>query len=228
MKLPLDVPASAGRPFIALAWEIAVTILRTVEAGWRHALSFPEVNAASGEVTITERLRDGMRQALNSGEFDWSESMVVLDGSESRSRPDILVPDGRTDIPILVIEIFQRMKVHNPHAIIECKRIAGDDRHLCREYVVEGIDRFRLGKYGGNHSTGFMIGYLIADNADSAVKGIDRYLDRKSREAERLEPSTIAAVCWAWRSDHPRTGRSPIELHHAFLSFTKPQHARGR
>ena len=228
MKLPLDAPAAAGRPFIALIREIAIAILRTVEAGWGIALSFPDVDEASGEVAITERLRDGMRQALNSGEFDWGGSMVVLDGSESRSRPDILVPDGRTDIPILVIEIFQRLRVHNPHAIIECKRIAGDDTRLCREYVVEGIDRFRLGKYGGNHSTGFMVGYLIAGDAAAAVMGIGRHLGRKSRDAENLEPSTLVAACWAWRSDHPRAKGSPIELHHAFLSFVRSQNSRDR
>ncbi len=228
MKLPLDAPAATGRPFIALAREIATAILCTVEAGWRLALSFPEVNAANGEVTITERLRDGMRQALNSGEFEWGGSMVVLDGSESRSRPDILVPDGRTDIPILVIEIFQRLRVHNPHAIIECKRIAGDNARLCREYVVEGIDRFRLGKYGGNHSTGFMVGYLIADDTKAAVAGIDRYLSCKSRVAETLEPSTLATASWVWRSGHLRAEGSRIELHHAFLSFVEPQGRRNR
>jgi len=87
-----------------------------------------EVYKTSGEVALTERLRDGMRQALKSS--PWNQMFVVLAGMESRSSKAVLIPDGRTDIPILMIEIFLRHGVHDPHAIIECKRIAGSDAHL--------------------------------------------------------------------------------------------------
>ncbi|MCY4586945.1 MAG: hypothetical protein OXB98_12985 [Bryobacterales bacterium] len=219
MRLPLNVPVATGRPFIELAREVATIILHTVEAGWLLALEFRDVSVGAQELAITERLRDGMRSALNSGMFAWKGRMVVLSGTESRSRPEVILPDGRTDIPILVIEIFLRFGDHDPHAIIECKRIAGSDSHLCREYVVEGIDRFRLGKYGGNHSTGFMVGYLIADDTQDAATGINRYLNRASRGAENLEPSNLGGAPRAWRSTHPRAASSSIELHHVFLSF---------
>ncbi|MXX39333.1 MAG: hypothetical protein F4Y91_08375 [Gemmatimonadetes bacterium] len=168
---------------------------------------------------MTERLRDGMRCALKSGHFSWSQSMIVFPGTESRSRPEVLVPDGRTDISILWIEVFFRFGEHDPHAIIECKRIAGANTDLCREYVVEGIDRFRIGKYSGNHSIGFMAGYLIAGDANAAVLRINRYLNSKSRCAENLKPSNLISESWVWGSSHPRTTNSPIELHHAFLAF---------
>ena len=218
MKLPTDVPAAAGRPFIELAREIAAAILLTVEAGWTRALSSSDPSPAEGEVEVTEKLRDGMREALNSGALRW-KGMVVLPGTESRSRPDVPAPDGRTDIPILVIGIFLRFCEHDPHAIVECKRIAGSDAHLCREYIVEGVDRFRVGKYGGNHSTGFLIGYLVAEDAKAAAAGINRYLNRKSRNSEHLKPSDVVAASWAWRSEHARGAGLPIELHHSFLSF---------
>ena len=219
MKLPLDGPATSDRQFINLGPDIASTILRTIEAGWVLALQSPDVNTSAGEVEITERLRDGMRCELKSGRFSWSKSMVVLPGTESRSRPGVLVPDGRTDIPILWIEVFLRFGEHDPHAIIECKRIAGDNTDLCREYVVEGIDRFRIGKYSENHSIGFMAGYLIADDANAAALGVNRYLNSKSRCAENLKPSNLISASWAWGSCHPRTTNSPIELHHAFLAL---------
>ena len=219
MNLPLDGPATSGRQPIDLVPDIASTILRTVEAGWVLALQSPDVNTDAGEVEITERLRDGMRCALKSGRFSWSKSMVVLPGTESRSRPEVLVPDGRTDIPILWIEIFLRFGEHDPHAIIECKRIAGNNTNLCREYVVEGIDRFRIGKYSGNHSIGFMAGYLIAGDANAAALGVNRYLNFKSRCDETLKLSNLISESWAWGSCHPRTTNSPIELHHAFLAF---------
>ena len=218
MKLPLDVTAAAGRRFIDLRPDIAAAVLRTVEAGWTFASQSPDVNTESGEVEITERLRDGMRCALDSGMLPW-KSMIVLPGTESRSRPEILLPDGRTDISIHWIEIFVQFREHDPHAIIECKRVAGNNAHLCREYVVEGIDRFRTGQYSNNHSMGFMIGYLIDGDARAAANCINDHLNRKSRYDENLEPSILVAEPWVWASSHPRTCTSPIDLHHAFLAF---------
>lgn len=224
MKLPRDAPATIGRRFINLQHKIVTAILRTVEAGWAHASQGPEdVNADADEVVITERLRDGMRDALNRGTFPSSKTisktMIVLPGTESRSRPDVLLPDGRTDISILIIQIFFQFGEHDPHAIIECKRIAGDNSHLCREYVIAGIDRFRTGKYAGNHSTGFMVGYLIAGSASAAVNGINNHLDRKKRGTEHLERSTLIGEPWVWGSSHPRSNPPPIEIHHAFLKI---------
>ncbi len=219
MRVPFDVPATNGRQFIDLAPEIATTILRTVEAGWKLASQSLDVNADAREVAITERLRDGMRSALNSGEFPWGQTMVVFPGTESRSRPDVLLPDGRTDIPILLIEIRLRFGEHDPHAIIECKRIAGGDSRLCREYVKEGIDRFRNGKYAGNHSTGFMVGYLVAGSAAAAVAGINHYLNSKRRLDEELKRSNLIDEPWVWRSSHRRSNTPPIEMHHAFLKI---------
>ena len=219
MKLPLDGPATSDRQFINLGPDIASTILRTVEAGWVLALQSPDVNTSASEVELTERLRDGMRQALNCERGALSSKMVVLPGTESRSRPEVPVPDGRTDIPILWIKIFLRFGEHDPHAIIECKRVSGDNARLCREYVVEGIDRFRTSKYSGNHSIGFMAGYLIAGDASAAALRINRYLNSKSRRAENLRLSNLISESWVGGSCHQRTTNSPIELHHAFLAF---------
>ena len=219
MKLPFHVTATAGRRFINLGPDIARAILRTVEVGWKFASQSPDVNTDIAEVEITERLRDGMRRALHYEGFPWGSTMVVLSGTESRSSPEVLVPDGRTDIPILWIQIYLRFREHDPHAIIECKRVAGNSAHLCREYVVEGIDRFRAGKYSRNHSTGFMIGYLLVGDAKAATSGINNYMNRKSRRDENLKRSSLVSDPWVWGSRHPRDGASPIALHHAFLAF---------
>lgn len=217
MKLPIDVPVATGRSFIALTQEVAAGILRIVEEGWERTLASSHVTTNSGEVEITERLRDGMREAANDRALELR--LVVLPGTESRSRPSVVKPDGRTDIPLLIIEVFLRYGEHDPHAIIECKRVAGCRSDLCREYVVEGIDRFRSGKYSENHATGFMVGYLVAGNADSAASGINQYIVGRSRHSDRLDRSNLVTASWAWRSSHARRSRPPIELHHAFLNL---------
>jgi len=132
----------------------------------------------------------------------------------------VLVPDGRTDIPLMLIDIFLRTAEHDPHAIIECKRIAGADTHLCREYVVEGINRFASGKYGENHAVDFMVGYVLSGTAPESVDGVNAYLARASRKVDALEPSDASSEALSWRSQHVRAKpSSPIQLHHAFLGL---------
>lgn len=214
MRIPYDAPGFVGE-FIELASDVSAAILHTVNEGWTRALS-DGIDMTAGEVALTERLRDGMRDALKASQ--WPQMFAVLAGMESRSSKLVPIPDGRTDIPIFVIEIFLQRYVHDPHAIIECKRIEGSDTHLCREYVVEGIDRFRTGKYGANHAVGFMIGYLLSGTGSDSAAGINAYLTRTGRQVEHLQVMEFAAKAFCWTSAHFRTtGGVPIALRHAFL-----------
>lgn len=218
MRIPYEDSTSIGREFIELAPEVIAAILVTLAAGWRQACDFDDVNALAGEVLMTERLRDGMRGKLKSEGWSWGKALLVLPGTESRSSSDVVLPDGRTDIPLMIIEVFLRTQEHDPHAIIECKRIAGTDTHLCREYVVEGIDRFSTGKYGENHAMGFMVGYVLSGTIIESANGVNAYLTRVSREMDHLEPTDICDETPSWESQHARGGSAPpVHLHHAFL-----------
>ena len=223
MRIPYEASALLGRQFIELSPDIAAAILCTLADGWEYAAASVDVNTDAGEIAITERLRDGMRSALRFRNYPWRKSMVVLPGTESRSTSCVLLPDGRTDIPMFSMEIFQRQEEHDPHAVIECKRIAGTDTHLCREYVVEGMDRFRTGKYGQNHAMGFMAGYLLADTAQDAVQGVNAYLTRASRKPEHLRPASATVTVSSWGSHHSRSDPTPpIKLHHVFFAVPSP------
>ena len=209
-----------GRHFIDLHGERCDAILQILADGWERASASSNVHPGAGEVEVTECLRTGMREALKAKNADWCKKMTVLPGTESRSSPDLPKPDGRTDIPILFQEIREELDEHDPHAIVECKRVAGKDADLCRLYVVEGIDRFKTGKYGGSHAVGFMAGYLLSDDAEIAARGINGYLIRQGRQPERLEPPNIGHADWTWSSRHPRLQPAdPIHLHHAFLAM---------
>jgi hypothetical protein len=202
-----------GREFIELGPEVVAVILLTLAAGWQRACAAEDVNANAGEVLMTERLRDGMRGALRNSPW----KLIVLPGTESRSKASVVLPDGRTDIPLMLIEVFLRTQEHDPHAVIECKRIAGSDTHLCREYVVEGMDRFVREKYGENHAIGFMVGYVLSGSPSESADGVNAYLRRVSR-SDCLAPSDISDG--TWQSLHARSKPSmPIRLHHAFLGF---------
>lgn len=205
-----------------MAPEVVAAILLTLVAGWQRACVAADVNTDAGEIVMTERLRDGMRGALKNSSWN----LIVLPGTESRSNSTVVVPDGRTDIPLMMIEVFLRTQEHDPHAIIECKRIAGSNAHLCREYVVEGVDRFASGKYGENHAIGFMAGYVLSGTSVEAAEGVNEYLARVSRESDQLKPNDISGTP-AWYSLHNRAKPSnPIGLHHSFLEFAEEVEAK--
>jgi hypothetical protein len=210
LKIPLGYSPAIGRAFIDLTAEITTAVMQTVKAGWDKACLRDDVHSGAGEVPMTECLRDGMREALVRKELPWSKTMVVLPGTESRSAPDVLTPDGRTDIPLFFLPVFDELLDHDPHAIIECKRVAENDSDLSRKYVTEGIDRFCVGKYSANHSKGFMAAYVIAGTASGAVGSINGYL-------EKLQDSSPVVVEWVRVSSHPRKDADNIELHHAVL-----------
>ena len=226
MKLPFSVASTLHRP-VDIGRDRCIKILHVLDGGWEIASVDPRVNSGAHETEITECLRRGMEEALNHGVVPDGKQIWIGPGTEWHSRPDVLQRDGVIDIPIRFTHIREAYSDHDPHAIIECKRIAGDNRDLCRLYVVKGIDRFSSGssrdrrypRYAANHSVGFMAGYLVAGDAGAAVTGINRYLG-KERQSEQLGASTILSADWARSSAHPRhPPLAPIVLHHAFLGF---------
>ena len=213
-------PGALGQQFIDIRGERCDAILQILDSGWKRALASPNAHPKAGEVEITECLRTGMREALAETTADWGRKMTVLPGTESRSTTAIATPDGRTDIPIFFQDIREELGEHDPHAIVECKRVAGSDTGLCREYVLHGIDRFKTGKYAGNHSVGFMAGYLLSGHAETATEGINKYLTGRGCQTEQLVPSRIPNAPWARSSRHSRPKpASPIDLYHAFFGF---------
>lgn len=211
--IPFKQQPSIGQAFIDLVPEITDAILQTIAHGWVLACQDPNFETLRTEVPITESLRRGMREALKSQGLPWGKSMmIVLSGTETKSTPELLIPDGRTDIPLMFIGILLKSGEHDPHAIIECKRVAEDDSALIKNYIVEGVDRFCSGKYGANHSRGFMAGYVMSGTARGVVDRINAYLGKNDRSAEILCAQNLT-----WRSEHPRKNAGKIELHHSML-----------
>ena len=210
-----------GRQFLDIDRDRSEAILEMVDEGWRLGSTLPSAHAGAGEVEITECLREGMRAALGERSTDYRfRQMTVLAGTESRSSGEVLRPDGRTDLPVLFSDLREKYNAHDPHAIVECKRVAGNRTGLCREYVREGIDRFATGKYARNHAVGFMVGYLLSGDPAAAAACINAHLSRKRRQSEHLGPCVFARRPWARSSRHPRAAPAePIALHHGFLGL---------
>ena len=208
MGQPFDRDAGQNGVF-SLTTDAAVLVLRTIHDGWRVATAHSEFSRLVHEPAMTHRLVQGMRQAADS--FGPALPMRVLTGTEVHNESRAV---GLTDISI----IFDSFPGHDPHVVVECKRVAGSAANLCWLYVTEWIDRFKSGeKYGMNHDTGFMVGYTVHDTTSDAVAGINRYLGRHDRRDDSLVPSHLITDSWARQSTHARSRCEPMELHHAFL-----------
>lgn len=194
-------------------------ILKILQSGWRRTASTNGLHPGMDEVALTGRLRAGMIAAVDDRLVRSAKKISVLPGTESW-RKGGKRPAGLTDISVHLREIRERRQDHGPHAIIECKRVAGDEAELCRLYVREGIDRFKGTKYGERHAVGFMAAYLLSGDAHSATAGINRYLSGRGRESDQLNACTVVDADWARSSRHSRSEpAAPIDLHHAFLGF---------
>lgn len=195
-------------------------ILRIVKAGWGQALEKGGVSPKLGEVQLTRDLRKGMIDMVNSGVVRGSKKISVLPGTESWSSTNPDRPSGLTDIPIFLCDVREKYGDHDPHAVIECKRVSGNDADLCGLYVNEGIGRFISGKYGERHGVAFMAGYVVSAKVKAAVSGINKYLSGRGRAQDHLKPGTVFNEAWARSSRHARpNSTTPIDLHHAFLEF---------
>lgn len=202
----------------------ALDILRVIKAGWQKALACPEVDRRTREVELNGRLMRGMRAAVDERVVRSHRKISVLPGTDSWSDDAGAAADGLTDITIHLRDIRERQQSHGPHAVIECKRVAGSDSDLCRLYVTEGVDRFESGKYAGRHGLAFMAGYLVAGSVGEAVSGVNAYLNRHDRGGESLGPSTVLDAEWTRTSTHIRaaSGQS-LDLHHSLLEFGATQ-----
>ena len=223
MKIPLSERLVGDKP-IDLGEDVTATVLRIIEDGWSYASH--SVTNDTGEVLITEHLREGMRRVVEAGHLGipLRLTVIVSPGSESRSGNSVMVPDGLTDIPMLFIGLRATDGIHDPHAIVECKRISSEDRHLRRKYVVDGIDRFRTSKYAKNHSVGFMVGYIVSGDTCRVVSSVNSYLHRTSRKEERLRLSGVLSPRRFWSSRHIRPSPlTPIDIFHSFFMLRTSQ-----
>lgn len=213
---------SVGQGLLDIGRGRGADILRLIHAGWERSLAAQNVHPEMGEVQMTCHLREGMIGAVNDRAVRSARKLSVLPGTESWRGKNSVRPDGLTDISIHLRDVREKLGDHGPHAIIECKRVEGSSTNLCREYVVEGIDRFIDQKYSAKHAAAFMAGYLLSPDAEAAALGINKYLSGRGRTQDQLESCTVLGEPWARSSHHLRPNpATPIDLHHAFLEFPK-------
>ena len=215
-----------GREPLDLDPSLTILILRLIKKGWETACKDALIQGDCEEREMAECLLQGMRSHLKShpssakGEgVEWRENITVARGTEVPPRSGHSGSPGIPDIAVYFHDIRIRKNYHDPHALIECKKISGSRAKLCRSYVVDGImDRFASGKYGADHSVGFMIGFLLHGSVPLAVERINGHVRCKLGPCEVLVPSDSRCSHSVHVSRHARpTLSSPVVVHHSFL-----------
>ena len=200
----------------------AATILSVILRGWEIAKKTEELQSGTRENTLNEKLRRGMKTAVNREVPLGTMPMMRVGWTELiLSSNEVAEPDAAPDIPVSFPDIWADTHNPGPHACIECKRIDGTKRRR-QYYIEEGVDRFKKGKYATLHGHGFMAGYLDSGDASAAATGINEFLDEKHRQDEKLGPATVSVsdAEQVRSSQHARNrGSAPIEIHHMFLAF---------
>jgi len=121
---------------------------------------------------------------------------------------------------------------HQVHFVWECKRVApkhkGSNTYkdLIPEYISEGMFRFLDEEYAVGLSDAGMLGYVLAGDVPSIVRGINRSMTSSRRErkldiTENLrQADPIGTFTDVYLSCHKRAvSRSLVQIHHMFLKF---------
>lgn len=105
---------------------------------------------------------------------------------------------------------------------IECKRLSNGK--LSKEYVIQGMERYRGGRYAADKPFGAMIGYVISGRIDDMPRHINDQLKKHPTwsETDRLVKYEPVRDCWTlYSSRHKRDSNFPdIRLVHMFIDLT--------
>jgi len=121
---------------------------------------------------------------------------------------------------------------HQVHFVWECKRVAirpkGSDTYkdLIPEYITEGMFRFLDEEYAAGLNDSGMLGYVLAGDVPSIVRGINRSMTSSRRERKLditdnlRQADPIGTFTDVYLSCHKRAvSRSLVQIHHMFLKF---------
>lgn len=205
-RLP-DLVGARRDGSVSLAGATIIAVLRAIQLGWRAAVDVAEGDAAvlSQELPMTHRLCAAMGRVVDSSQDQYP--MRITPGTVVIPSEDAPRLVGLTDISIYL----NGLPGHDPHAIIECKRVHGGDRKLCRLYASPGNPRAGP------------VRYLASDGHEWHPGTHSDCRSPTIRRDDYLTPSRLICDCWV-QGEHSRQIRSsPCGAPRGFLIVAKDQ-----
>ena len=209
----------------------------------------PEIEKSVLQLVVDgfERWQMGGFTRVGDHEDHYTARLVACMNAIRRERNMALIPryhhvelsddmlQGRADpvhAPCIDMVVSWNWLTDDIYLSIECKRLAPDD--LARLYVVEGIDRYVRGFYGGGAQTAAMVGYVISGTTDAALKRVNAHVSRAPRMGRSHSLMPAGPIGWlrtVFASTHQRPlPFQTIRLTHLFFDMKgigpPPQHSR--
>jgi hypothetical protein len=225
------------------AWlETVVDFVYGRLAAWRDD---PDRPAATAETRLTAQLCQFLNNATRSAGLDMIVFQAEVPDPIVKGRTLDLVPGPRG--VVIWIDGLRR-SLYDPILPIECKRLPtpkAKNRER-REYLhtqkrtLGGMQRFKAGHHGSEHSIGVMIGYVQDGTLAQWLARINRWIavltragisGWSHRDGLRRGASDATLRIARHRSKNARTSAAPITLHHLWidmLATPAPAAATGR
>lgn len=158
-------------------------------------------------------IRDRMAVFLEDDTYKMNQTAIVKNFQVDHEVPEGTC--GRVDFRFLPSNPYLGQKVY---FIIECKRLDGG-HHLNKEYVKNGIDRFKIpGKYSSHLGVNGMMGFIVKQvDVNVTCQDINSLL----ADDECLKPVLQARLngCYEYESVHPITSGT-VTLLHLWMDFS--------
>jgi hypothetical protein len=209
--------------------EVELGVIRFVWnnlAAWRKSLPDTPPPQTFAEEALNEDLCGFLDNASRSEEWFFFQHEVRQKG---RRRVDFA---AKPDSDHLVARGYYP-SIREKIVVFEAKRLPAPDTRREREYVTGGIEvsggiqRFKTGDHGGEHTIAVLIGYIQAYDISYFHKAINSWITEYSLTSPDglpwstdeclgvpdVHPDHTACL----QSKHPRINNTPIELHHLWM-----------
>lgn len=221
---------SIGKPSIHLGWSDFVQIVLQLTVQAYQAMYRDKIVQKHWEENVfTERLGEDYLRPIA---FDNESSLRIEIRSKVHTdemRQGIQGTIQAKEMDLSMYGVWER-DYRNKRFVWEAKRI-GDKRvdssfsNLNSEYVNEAIYRFIQGEYALDLNDAGVLGYVLAGDAEIIKNDINLSMGRlrvnpilpPSNHLDKATP--INGFKNIYTSQHTRTDRTTIQLHHLFLTF---------
>jgi hypothetical protein len=215
--LPLDDSGTVGQPSFINRRDIIATVFDIIQAAWIQVCQKPEINTKSDEDTIAGALHNQM----------WIEKEnrgikgppIIVNEAATRRSQSSLKPDGFIDFKMVYSWDME------DYFGIECKRVSSTkpNRHLAKDYVIEGVKRFVEATYSIGHDYAAMLGFVIDgkvnDCIDLICDRLNKYKNDICLKEDWVNELSFGTTQNIYRTRHIQDGQNDLmTILHLFLT----------
>lgn len=203
-RVPSDLAQSLGSKGVT-------TILDLIRDAYFDLLLKDNVTRTMSENEITEEWFVCLNKRWKSADLSLVPIHEKADSTKKRSTK------GK---PPTVDCCFRHEWHHQSYFGIECKLIEANDKQLCDEYVVSGIQRFVSCQYGAKCSESAMLGYIRQTHCDDVATQLRMRVGMMCEKSEFVKADGMLPFDTYYNSQHQRTDcLSPFTIHHFLMFF---------